>query len=123
MEKLKVSLSFGEIELTNEDIKKLKPIIDTAYTQLDESVYNGLKWEKADIVKERLDKMSDDELLEVAKLDDENPLQGYTSQVLTKRILSELFKRNGIGWKQVGHLSRKQREFLESKGLKPRRRA
>ncbi|MDN5396620.1 MAG: hypothetical protein L0G02_08135 [Lactococcus lactis] len=119
MKTVKYTLVSGqEIELTPEDIKALKPIVDAAFANLDDSLLKHLRWSSPKAIQTELATLSDDKLLELAKLNDLNPMNGHNISVFTNKIRSELFKRNGLGHKQINHLSYKQRSFLESLGLR-----
>ena len=121
MEATKFTLADGkEIMLTAEDVKVLKPQIDKAIADLDESIHESLKWRKRDEVEKTLESLSSEKLLQLAILNDERFQGGERDRTLTNRIRSELFKRNGLGYKQVGHMSSTQRDFLSSLGLDPR---
>lgn len=122
MEATKFTLASGEeIMLTLEDVKALKPQIDTALAGLEETIYNDLKWRNREEVSQRLQALTDEKLLELAKLNDKLFKGGEKDRTLTQRIRMELFKRNGIGHKQLtAHLSATQRNFLTSLGLDER---
>ncbi|WP_312394787.1 hypothetical protein [Chryseobacterium sp.] len=118
---MKIKLSTGkEIELTAEELKELKPIIDKEFASLDENLYLKLKWSKPEIIREALENMALDELIEFAKFNDSQIeySPGYRADAFTTKIRQELFKRHGLGYKQAFHLSFKQRDFLKSLGLK-----
>ncbi|PWN59161.1 hypothetical protein [Chryseobacterium oncorhynchi] len=115
------TVSFGEIELTEEDLKLAKPIIDLAFSSLDDSHYDTVKKMKVSDVLETLAKMTDGELYHFAKINEEFMTSaGYKIDSFTLRIWKEIFKRNGIGYKQVGYISNKQRNLLIRLGLKYR---
>lgn len=119
MKEIKYKLSNGqEIELTEEDVKNLKPIIDEAFLKLDESVYKRLKGSSPTEIVAELAEMSDDNLLNLAKSNDLSPRSGSVHKSFTIKIWAELFKRNGIGKPTGRHLSFKQSAFLEGLGLK-----
>lgn len=119
MRTVKYTLESGqEIELSPEDIKGLKQILDKEFENLDENILKKLKWANPKSIQSELENLPDDKLLDLAKLNDLSPISGHNATVLTNKIRSELFKRNGLGYKQTGYLSLKQRNFLESKGLR-----
>jgi hypothetical protein len=115
---MKVTLSFGEVDLTPEDIKILKPIVDREFDNLDETIYKRLKVSTPAEIVEALGDMTDEQLLQFAKVNDLYRRNGYRVDAFTQKIYRELFLRNNLGYKQIGHLSNKQRNFLESKGLR-----
>lgn len=116
---MKIELSNGqEIELTDEDVRILKPKIDEAFSKLDESVYKRLRGSSPAEVIAELSEMSDEDLLNLAKTNDLNPRGGQAHKSFTIRIWAEFFKRNGIGKPTGRNLSFKQSAFLQRLGLK-----
>ncbi|KPE51007.1 hypothetical protein [Chryseobacterium indologenes] len=112
-----VKLSIGEIELTEADIKALKVQIDDYLSGTDETKYNQLKCLTAVEFSEELSKMSDDELVNFTRMHER--LLGPPH--LTIKFRTEIFRRNGVGYKNVTrYLSGKQRNLLNKLGLKNR---
>ncbi|AZA49770.1 hypothetical protein EG346_16985 [Chryseobacterium carnipullorum] len=119
MKTVKYTLETGqEIELTPEDIKALKLIVDAAFANLDDTVYKKLKASTPVEIKEALAAMSDEDLLQFARMNEPHRRNGYKPDPFSLKIYQELFKRNGYGYKQVSHLSFKQERFLKSLGLR-----
>ncbi|PWN60031.1 hypothetical protein [Chryseobacterium oncorhynchi] len=118
----KFRLSIGEIELSEEDIRLIKPQIDKAFVGLEQDEYEKLKESKPDEIKMALENMDDDELLYIAKVNDQKkPDNRYRPDSFSQKIYRELFKRKGdLGYKQLNHLSTIQRKYLTSLGLKER---
>ncbi|MEI7487653.1 MAG: hypothetical protein WCJ72_09635 [Chryseobacterium sp.] len=116
---LKIKLSNGQdVELNEEDVKNLKPIIDEAFSKFDESVYKRLRGSSPAEVIAELSEMSDDDLLNLAKANDLNPRGGQAHKSFTIKIWAEFFKRNAIGKPTGRNLSFKQSAFLQRLGLK-----
>lgn len=114
---LKVKLSIGEIELSEADIKALYDQIDCYLSGADETVYNQLKVIKSAKIVEMLEKMAFDQLVATARLHERSNGPGH----LTNKFRTEIFKRNGLGHKNVScYLSGKQRDLLQGLGLKNR---
>lgn len=122
MKIINFKLSSGiEIELSKKDMEGLKPIIDSALANLDVNLYERLKKSESKIITENLGEMNDLELIEFAKIHDAQTVMNMLHlDSFSKKIYSELFKRAGIGFKQVSHLSFKQRNYLRELGLKSR---
>ncbi|AZA73591.1 hypothetical protein [Chryseobacterium indoltheticum] len=120
MKTINFKLSSGiEIELSNKDMEELKPLIDSALANLDVNLYERLKKSESKIITETLEKMNDLELIEFARIHDAQTVMNMLHlDSFSKKIYSELFKRAGIGFKQVSHLSFKQRNYLKELGLK-----
>ena len=120
MKTIKFILSSGiEIELTKEDIEQLKPMIDKALANLDDNLYDRLKNSDSKFIEAELQKLNDLELVEFAKIHDEQTeMRLLHLDSFSKKIYSELFKRAGLGFKNVRHLSFTQRDYLKSIGLK-----
>lgn len=122
MKTINFKLSSGiEIELSKDDMEQLKPLIDNALANLDVNLYERLKKSESKIITETLGEMNDLELIEFAKIHDAQTVMNMLHlDSFSKKIYSELFKRADIGFKQVSHLSFKQRNYLHSLGLKSR---
>lgn len=122
MKTINFKLSSGiEIELSKKDMEGLKPIIDSAIANLDVNLYERLKKSESKIITETLGKMNDLELIEFARIHDAQTVMNMLHlDSFSKKIYSELFKRAGIGFRQVSHLSFKQRNYLKELGLKSR---
>ncbi|MDV7696268.1 hypothetical protein N6B72_04965 [Chryseobacterium soli] len=122
MKKLTIKLSNGqEVELIAEDVKILKHIIDQAFANLDDSEYERIKKLKPSDIPSELELLSDGDLFLIAKQNDEHiEEKEYNRDSFTIKIRQELFKRRGIGFIQIKHLSRIQRNYLDSLGLKNR---
>ena len=120
MKTITFTLSSGiEIELTKEDMEQLKPMIDKALANLDDNLYDRLKNSDSKFIEVELEKMNDLELVEFAKVHDEQTeMKLLHLDSFSKKIYSELFKRAGLGFKNVRHLSFTQRDYLKSIGLK-----
>ncbi|CEJ71290.1 hypothetical protein BN1195_03635 [Chryseobacterium oranimense G311] len=119
MKTVKYTLESGqEIELSPEDIKGLKQILDREFENLDETVYKKLKVSTPDEIAEALGDMTDEELLQFAKVNDQYRREGYIIDPFSQKIYRELFIRARLGFKQLRKLSVIQRNFLESKGLR-----
>ncbi|MGE8528484.1 hypothetical protein [Chryseobacterium rhizosphaerae] len=109
-----VKLSSGEIRLTEEDIRTLKPVIDDVISIMDRPVLEGLELESSLRIKEVLGILSEEQLVEFAKKIEKEAGPRH----VTNKIRAELFKRSGLGHKQVGsYLSTKQRSLLKLLGL------
>ncbi|MCT2409978.1 hypothetical protein NZD88_20680 [Chryseobacterium antibioticum] len=109
-----MTLTTGEIVLTMDEIRLIKPIIDKAFADLDESIYGRLLAEEPTKVKEELINLGYDKLIALAKINDKE--KGPRS--FTKKIRSEIFKRHGLGYKQLTTcMSSKQRNLLKELGL------
>ncbi|SHF17817.1 hypothetical protein [Chryseobacterium vrystaatense] len=114
MKSITVTLNGQEITISIEDQKMLKKMIDSNLADLDETIYQRLKVSSPAEVETELETMGDDQLLELARLIEKEK----GPKPLNKRVRSELFKRAGIGYKQLStYMSKKQREYLESIGL------
>lgn len=120
MKTINFKLSSGiEIDLSKKDMEELKPIIDSALANLDVNLYERLKKSESKTITENLEKMNDLELIEFARIHDAQTVMNMLHlDSFSKKIYSELFKRAGIGFKQVSHLSFKQRNYLKELGLK-----
>jgi len=109
----------NDISLSLENWVKLMEFSKKAIANLDDSLYERLKNSESKIINEALEKMNDIELNEFAKIhDNQTKMNMLHLNSFSKKIYSELFKRAGLGFKQVSHLSFKQREYLKSIGLK-----
>ncbi|MHA7822491.1 hypothetical protein ACVVIH_06985 [Chryseobacterium arthrosphaerae] len=117
MNPIKVKLTSGETLILEEDVRYLKPIIDIAFAMLHEVTYLGIKGQKPEECRTALSKLSFDELLNIAKCDDMDPIEGRVNSSLTRKIRSELFKRKGLGYKNVYSLSHAQKAYLNELGL------
>lgn len=120
MNTLTFTLSSGiEIELSKEDMEQLKPLIDKALANLDDRLYERLKKADSTVVAEELQKLNDLELIEFAKVHDgQTEMNLLHLNSFSKKIYSELFRRAGLGYKKLRHLSFTQRDYLSSLGLK-----
>ncbi|KNB60992.1 hypothetical protein [Chryseobacterium sp. Hurlbut01] len=120
MNKLKFTLSSGiEIELSKDDMEQLKPMIDKALANLDDDLYDRLRNSDSKIIEAELEKLNNLELVEFAKIHDaQTEMKLLHLDSFSKKIYSELFKRAGLGFKNVRHLSFTQRDYLKSIGLK-----
>lgn len=115
MKEIKVTLSSGEITLTPDDIQKLKPIIDSALADLEDDLYAKLAAMKLKDAKPTLEQMTELQIIELMKEDAmQIKFRWYDITGLTKILLSELFKRNGLGYKSVDRLSGSQKSFLKN---------
>ncbi|ASK29698.1 hypothetical protein CEY12_06090 [Chryseobacterium sp. T16E-39] len=115
MKTITIKLSSGlEVTLTEED----KKLIDEKFANLDENLYSILKVSSPDQIKAVLEKMTNEELLQFAKLNDQEIEETYYPDPFSQKIYSEIFKRNNLGFKQLRKLSSIQRDFLKSLGLK-----
>jgi hypothetical protein len=117
---LKIKLSFGETGLTEQDIRDLKPEIDKAFLNLNQDEYTKLKNSTKTVIEETFENMTDEELLKFAKVNDLHKREHYIVDSFTQKIYAELFKRIGLGHKQLRTLSFKQRKYLKSLGLRDR---
>ncbi|PXW07105.1 hypothetical protein C8D70_12320 [Chryseobacterium sp. CBTAP 102] len=119
---LTVTLSIGEITISDKDILKLKPLLDQAFIELDDSAFYKkiLGMKPVEQVKE-LEDMTDEDLINLAKANDLYSSGGQVYSNFTIKIWKELFKRVGLGYKQVNrYLSFAQSSYLEGLGLKSR---
>lgn len=115
MKEIKVTLSSGEITLTPDDIQKLKPIIDSALADLEDNLYAKLAAMKLKDAKPILEQMKELQIIELMKEDAmQIKFRWYDITGLTKILLSELFKRNELGYKSVDRLSGTQKSFLKN---------
>lgn len=80
----------------------------------------NLKISEPKIIREALESMSDEQLIEFAKENDQHKRKGYRPDAFTQKIFAELFKRKGLGYKQLGHLSSIQARYIESLGIESR---
>lgn len=105
--------------LTIEDLKALKPQIDSILANLDSSIYSNLKGKTNAMRDEILEKLTDEQLQEIARIEYADPISGFNQGALQKSIWRELFKRTGyLGYKQLtGRPSSRQREYLKSIGI------
>ena len=113
MNPIKVKLTSGEILLMEADVIYLKDIIDTAFSSLYEVTYLEIKGQKPEECRLALSKLSFDDLLNIAKCDDLNPFGGQFHRSFTLKIRAELFKRKGLGYRNVHHMSSSQKAYLE----------
>ncbi|NML69996.1 hypothetical protein HHL23_09305 [Chryseobacterium sp. RP-3-3] len=119
MKTVKYTLVNGqEIELTPEDIKLLKPVLDEAFANLDDIIYKKLKVSTPDEIREALAAMTNEELLRLAEQNDPHRRDGRRPDAFSTKIFQEMFKRAGYGYKQLSHMSFKQRNYLASLGLR-----
>ncbi|WP_347216666.1 hypothetical protein [Chryseobacterium sp.] len=118
MKTFKVKLSIGEVILTEDDIRLLKARIDKEFITIDQTPYEELKASKNEVIEKTLKEMGDDELLQLAKVNDLHRPEGYYTDEFSRSIYSEMFKRKGLGYKALRRLSAKQREYLTSLGLR-----
>ncbi|WP_278494914.1 hypothetical protein [Chryseobacterium arthrosphaerae] len=117
MNPIKVKLTSGEVLLMETDVIYLKNIIDAAFSSLYETTYMEIKGQKPEETRSALAKLTDDELINIAKCDDLNPMEGQVHRSFTLKIRAELFKRKGLGYKNVHKMSFSQRSYLEELGL------
>ncbi|WP_241287522.1 hypothetical protein [Chryseobacterium indologenes] len=117
MNPIKVKLTSGDTLLLESDVLYLKPIIDAAVAALNQPTYLEIKGKKPDECRAALSKLTFDELLNIAKCDDLNPMGGFVHKAFTLKIRAELFKRKGLGYKSVSNLSHAQSLYLEELGL------
>lgn len=116
---MKVKLESGlEVDLTSNDIRMLKALIDKEFLTIDQTPYDKLKASKNEVIEQTIKEMTDQELLELAKVNDLHRPEGYYNDPFSQKIYSEIFKRKGIGHKQLRRLSVKQRQYLVSLGLR-----
>lgn len=119
MKQINFTLRDGtQIHLTEVDVKNLKPIIDKAFANLDDNLYHNLKVSNKETIEITLKSMSEEQLIEFAKTNDLFKIKhSYKQDSFTQKIFREIFIRKGIGYKQIRHLSRKQRNLIESLGI------
>ena len=120
MDKFNLNLTDGKIVgLTIEDLKILKTQIDGILANLDSSIYESLKGKTNAMRDEILEKLTDEQLKEIARIEYAEPISGFNQGALQKSIWRELFKRTGyLGYKQLtGNPSTRQREYLKSIGI------
>lgn len=124
MQPLKYTLSSGiEIQLSEDDVKGLKTLIDQEVLKLEFDFYENLKRSTPAIIENELSKMSDSDLIPFARVHDaKTELNLMRLDSFSKKIYRELFKRAGLGHKQVRSLSRKQLQYMDSIGLKTKNR-
>lgn len=109
----------NDISLSLENWFRLIDLSKTVIANLEGNIYENLKKSDSKLLIETLEKMNDLELIELAKIHDgQTEMNLLNIDSFSKKIYSELFKRAGIGFKQVSHLSYRQRNHLESLGLK-----
>ncbi|SHH95435.1 hypothetical protein SAMN05421866_0003 [Chryseobacterium oranimense] len=119
MRTFKIKLSNKEILVTEEDIKIGMHQWNNAYNSLIDSRYEQLKKMNVKDFAAELENMSDADLLHLAKENDEHvEFKNYNADDFTIKIRQELFKRKGLGYKQLKFLSKVQRSYLETLGLK-----
>ncbi|WP_312306571.1 hypothetical protein [Chryseobacterium sp.] len=87
MNPIKVKLTSGEVLLMERDVVYLKPIIDAAFSSLYEVTYLEIKGQKPEETRSTLAKLSFEELINIAKCDDLNPVEGQFFKIL-QSILS-----------------------------------
>lgn len=111
----------NEISLNRDNWETLKKLAEKAIANLPEDLYSKIKLLGLKDASKQLSELNDTALLEIAKThDQQTELNLLHINGLSKRIYSELFKRAGMGHKQIQHLSSKQRKYLETLGLKHR---
>ncbi|WP_159479822.1 hypothetical protein [Chryseobacterium sp. 18068] len=122
MKKFEITLSVGNLIFTEDDIISLKSFVDNCFLELNQDDYKKLKRSSKEVIEKTLEKMTNDQLIEFANINDIYRKEiAYRPDSFTQKIYREIFKRKeGMGFKQLGHLSSKQREYLESLGLKSR---
>ena len=117
MNPIKVKLTSGELLLMEADVIYLKPLIDAVFTTMGEPTYLEIKGKKPEECRTALEKLSFEELLNIAKCDDLNPMEGKVHRDFTAKIRAELFKRKGLGYKNISSLSFAQKAYLKEIGL------
>lgn len=111
----------NEISLNRDNWEALKRLADKTIANLPEDFYLKIKSVELNEASNQLSELTDAALFEIAKThDQQTELNLLHINGLSKRIYSELFKRAGMEYKQIQHLSSKQRKYLETLGLKHR---
>lgn len=119
MKTFTIKLSNDEIVVSEEDIKLGMPQWENAFNSLGDSGYSRIKAMKGSEIVLELENMPDGDLYQLAKENDKHiEYKTYHADSFTIKIRQELFKRKGLGYKQVGHLSKVQRNYLGTLGLK-----
>lgn len=104
----------NSILLYKKDVYELMSTLRELEINFDSYLFSDLQYTLSNKVPEKLIKLSDERLMDLARYNDEHPPY---KKIFTLHLRTELFKRNGL--KKAGYkLSFEQKAFLYSQGLK-----
>lgn len=98
---------------------EIRQLLEKANEDKTDTIYQSLKGKTSKMRDEILEKLNDEDLQKIARIEYADPISGFNQGALQKSIWRELFKRTGyLGFKQLtGRPSSRQREYLKSIGI------
>lgn len=98
---------------------EFRALMEKSATDQTDTLYQSLKGKTSEMRAEIIEKMTDENLQKIARIEYADPIRGFNQGAIQKSIWRELFKRTGyLGHKQLtGRPSSRQREYLKTIGI------